>query len=80
MSTNYVIYIHTNEKEYTENWYGLAESIDRVGVLRFCDNVNYIDIVDACTGEVMVTTKCDEVEYVATEVPIRLYDELITNK
>ena len=80
MSTNYVIYIHTNEKEYIENWYSLAESIDRVGVLRFCDNVNYIDIVDACTGEVMVTTKCDEVVYVATDVPIRLYDELITNK
>ena len=80
MSTNYAIYIHTNEKEYTENWYSLAESIDRVGVLRFCDNVNYIDIVDACTGEVMVTTECDEVVYVATDVPIRLYDELITNK
>ena len=80
MSTNYVIYIHTNEKEYTEHWYGLAESIDRVGVLRFCDNVNYIDIVDACTGEVMVTTECDEVVYVATDVPIRLYDKLITNK
>ena len=80
MSTNYVIYIHTNEKEYIEHWYGLAESIDRVGVLRFCDNVNYIDIVDACTGEVMVTTKCDEIVYVATDVPIRLYDELITNK
>lgn len=80
MSTNYVIYIHTNEKEYTENWYSLAESIDRVGTLRFCDNVNYIDIVDACTGEVMVTTKYDEIVYVATDVPIRLYDELITNK
>ena len=80
MSTNYVIYIHTNEKEYTEHWYGLAESIDRVGVLRFCDNVNYIDIVDACTGEVMVTAKCDEVEYVATDVPFRLYDELVANK
>lgn len=80
MNTNYIIYIHTNEKEYTENWYGLAESIDRVGVLRFCDNVNYIDIVDTCTGEVMVTTKCDEIVYVATDVPIRLYDELITNK
>ena len=80
MSTNYVIYIHTNEKEYTENWYSLAESIDRVGVLRFCDNVNYIDIVDACTGEVMVTTKCDEVVYVATDVPFRLYDKLVVNK
>ena len=80
MNTNYIIYIHTNEKEYTEHWYGLAEYIDRVGVLRFCDNVNYIDIVDACTGEVMVTTECDEVVYVATDVPIRLYDKLITNK
>ena len=80
MNTNYVIYIHTNEKEYTENWYSLAESIDRVGVLRFCDNVNYIDIVDACTGEVMVTTKCVEVVYVGTDVPIRLYDELVVNK
>ena len=80
MSTNYVIYIHTNEKEYTENWYGLAESIDRVDILRVCDNVNYIDLVDACTGEVMVTAKCDEVEYVATDVPLRLYDELVANK
>ena len=80
MSTNYVIYIHTNEKEYTEHWYGLAETIDRVDTLRVCDNVNYIDLVDACTGEVMVTAKCDEVEYVATDVPFRLYDELIANK
>ena len=80
MSTNYVIYIHTNEKEYTENWYGLVESIDRVDTLRACDNVNYIDLVDACTGEVMVTAKCDEVEYVATDVSLRLYDELVANK
>lgn len=80
MSTNYVIYIHTNEKEYTEYWYGLAESIDRVDILRSCDNVNYIDLVDACTGEVMVTAKCDDVGYVAADVPIRLYDELVINK
>ena len=80
MSTNYVIYIHTNEKEYTENWYSLAESIDRVGVLRFCDNVNYIDIVDACTGEAMVTIENGKVEYIAAEVAVRMYDELITNK
>lgn len=80
MSTNYVIYIYTNEKEYIEHWYGLAETIDRVDALRSCDNVNYIDIVDACTGEVMVTVKCDDVEYVVADVPIRLYDELITNK
>ena len=80
MSTNYVIYIYTNEKEYTEHWYSLAESIDRVGALRFCDNVNYIDIVDACTGEVMVTVKGNKVEYVATDVPVRLYDEVILNQ
>lgn len=80
MSTNYVIYIHTNEKQYQEYWYGLAEVIDRVDYLRICDNINYIDIVDACTGEVMITTKCDEVMYVATDVPIRLYDELVINQ
>ena len=79
MSTNYVIYIYTNEKNYIENWYGLAESIERVDYLRICDNINYIDIVDACTGEVMITTKCDEVMYVATDVPIRLYNELVIN-
>lgn len=80
MSTNYVIYIHTNEKEYKEHWYGLAETIDRVDTLRTCDNVNYIDIVDGCTGEVMVTVECGKVEYISTDVPIRLYDELIINK
>ena len=83
MSTNYAIYIHTNEKkykEYKEHWYSLAKAIDRVGFLKTCYNVKHIDIVDACTGEVMVTTKCDEIVYVATDVPIRLYDELITNK
>lgn len=80
MSTNYVIYIHTNEKEYKEHWYGLAETIDRVDTLRTCDNVNYIDIVDACTGEVMVTVENGEVAYIATDVPVRLYDELVINK
>ena len=80
MSTNYAIYIHTNEKNYIENWYGLAESIDRVDTLRACDNVNYIDLIDACTGEVLITAKCDEVEYVATEVAVRLYDELVQKK
>ena len=80
MSTNYVIYIHTNEKEYTEHWYGLAEAIDRVDTLRTCDNVNLIDIIDALTGEVMITIEKGEKNYIAAEVPIRLYDELITNK
>ena len=80
MSTNYVIYIHTNEKEYKEHWYGLAETIDRVDTLKDCDNVNYIDIVDACTGEIMVTVSCGEVVYIATDdVTIRLYDELVVN-
>lgn len=79
MSTNYVIYIHTNEKEYKEHWYGLAETIDRVDTLKDCDNVNYIDIVDACTGEVMVTVENGEVTYIATDVTIRLYDELVIN-
>ena len=80
MSTNYVIYIHTNEKEYAEHWYGLAETIDRVDSLRTCDNVNLIDAVDALTGEVMITIERGESNYIAAEVPIRLYDELITNK
>lgn len=80
MSTNYVIYIHTNEKEYTERWYGLAETIDRVDNLRTCDNVNLIDVVDALTGEVMITIEKGENNYIAADVPIRLYDELITNK
>ena len=80
MSTNYVIYIHINEKEYTERWYGLAETIDRVDSLRTCDNVNLIDAVDALTGEVMITIERGESNYIAAEVPIRLYDELITNK
>lgn len=79
MSTNYVIYIHTNEKEYKEHWYGLAETIDRVDTLKDCDNVNCIDIVDACTGEVMVTVENGEVAYIATDVPVRLYDELVVN-
>ena len=80
MSTNYVIYIHTNEKEYKEHWYGLAETTYRVDTLKDCDNVNYIDIVDACTGEVMVTVENGKVTYLATDVPIRLYGEFITNK
>ena len=80
MSTNYVIYIHTNEKEYQENWYGLIEAIDRVDILKDCDNVNYIDIVDACTGEVMITVKSNEVEYIATDVPVRLYNEVMLNQ
>ena len=77
MSTNYVIYIHTNEKEYTENWYSLLEAIDRIAIVKNCDNVNYIDIVDACTGEVMITVKSNEVEINATDVPIRLYNEVM---
>ena len=79
MSTNYVIYIHTNEKEYQENWYGLLEAIDRVDILKDCDNVNYIDIVDACTGEVMITVKSNEVKYIAIDVPVRLYNEVMLN-
>ena len=79
MSTNYVIYIHTNEKEYKEHWYGLIEAIDRVDIVKNCDNVNYIDIVDACTGEIMITVKGNEVKYIATDVPVRLYDEVILN-
>lgn len=79
MSTNYVIYIYTNEKNYIENWYGLAESIERVNYLRICDNINYIDIVDACTGEVMITVKSNEVKYIATDVPVRLCDEVMLN-
>ena len=79
MSTNYVIYIHTNEKEYQENWYSLLEAIDRVDILKDCDNVNYIDIVDACTGEVMITVKSNEIEYIATDVLVRLYNEVILN-
>lgn len=74
MNTNYVIYIHTKE-----HWYGLAETIDRVDTLKDCDNVDYIDIIDACTGEIMVTVSCGEVVYIATDVPIRLYDELVVN-
>lgn len=80
MSTNYVIYIHTNEKEYTERWYGLAETIDRVDNLRTCDNVNLIDVIDALTGEVMITIERGESNYIAAEVPIRLYDEVVVNK
>ena len=80
MSTNYVIYIHTNEKEYQENWYSLIETIDRVSILENCDNVNYIDIVDACTGEVMITVKSNEVEYIATDVLVRLYNEVVLNQ
>ena len=72
MSTNYVIYIYTNEKKYQENWYSLLEAIDRVDILKDCDNVNYIDIVDASTGEVMITVKGNEVKYIATDVPVRL--------
>ena len=80
MSTNYVIYIYTNENKYKEHWYGLIEAIDRIAIIKNCDNVNYIDIVDACTGEVMITVKSNEVEYIATDVPVRLYDELIAYK
>ena len=80
MSTNYVIYIYTNENEYKEHWYGLLEAIDRVDILKNCDNVNYIDIVDACTGEVMITVKGNEVKYIATDVPVRLYNEVILNQ
>ena len=79
MSTNYVIYIYTNEKEYQENWYSLLEAIDRIAIVKNCDNVNYIDIVDACTGEVMITVKSNEVEYIATDVPVRLYNEVMLN-
>lgn len=79
MSTNYVIYIHTNEKEYQEDWYSLIEAIDRTETLKDCDNVNYIDIVDACTGEVMVTANRNEVVYIAADVPIRLCYEVMLN-
>ena len=79
MSTNYVIYIYTNEKKYKEHWYSLIESIDRVDILKGCDNINYIDIVDACTGEVMVTVKSNEVEYIAADVPVRLCYEVMLN-
>ena len=80
MNTNYVIYIHTNEKKYEEHWYGLAETIDRVDTIRTCDNVNLIDVFDACTGEVMVTIRKGEVAYIAAEVSVRMYDELAENK
>ena len=79
MSTNYVIYIHTNEKEYQENWYSLIEAIDRAETLKDCDNVNYIDIIDACTGEVMATIKEGKVVYIAADVPIRLCYEVMLN-
>ena len=79
MSTNYVIYIYTNENKYKEHWYSLIEAIDRAETLKDCDNVNYIDIVDACTGEVMITANRNEVEYIATDVPIRLCDEVMLN-
>ena len=79
MRTKYVIYIYTNEKKYQENWYSLLEAIDRVDIVKNCDNVNYIDIVDACTGEVMITVKSNEVEYIATDVPVRLYNEVMLN-
>ena len=80
MTTNYVIYIRTNEREYKEYCYSLMETIERIDCIRICDNVNLIDVVDCCTGEVMITTKCVEVVYVATDVPIRLYNELVVNK
>lgn len=80
MNTNYVIYIHTNEKEYKEHWYGLAETVDRIDTLRTCNNVNLIDVVDGCTGEVMITIEYGEVEYIATDVAIRMYDEIIVNR
>lgn len=80
MSTNYVIYIYTNENKYKEHWYSLIEAIDRVETLKDCDNVNYIDIVDACTGEVMITAKSNEVKYIATDVPVRLYNEVVLNQ
>ena len=57
----------------------LIEAIDRVDILKDCDNVNYIDIVDACTGEVMVTIKSNEVEYIAADVPVRLCYEVMLN-
>ena len=79
MSTNYVIYIYTNENEYKEHWCGLIEAIDRVETLKDCDNVNYLDIVDACTGEVMITVNRNEVKYIATDVPVRLCDEVMLN-
>ena len=77
MTTNYVIYIRTNEREYKEYCYSLMETIERIDCIRICDNVNLIDVVDYCTGEVMITIENSEIEYVATEVPIRLYDEII---
>ena len=80
MNTNYVIYIHTNEKEYKEHWYGLAETIDRADILNTCCNITMIDIVDGLTGEVMVTIEDGKVEYIATDVPIRMYHEIIINK
>ena len=83
MSTNYVIYIHTDEKEYKEykeHWYGLAKVINRVGFLKTCYNVNYIEIVDAYTDEVMVTIENGKVEYIAAEVAVRMYNELIAKK
>ena len=83
MNTNYIIYIHTDEKEYKEykeHWYGLAKAIDRVGFLKTCYNVKHIDIVDACTDEVMITIENGKVAYIAAEVALRMYNELIANK
>ena len=77
MVTNYVIYIRTNEREYKECCYSLMETIERIACIRICDSVNLIDVVDYCTGEVMITIENSEIEYVATEVLIRLYDEII---
>ena len=77
MATNYVIYIRTNEREYKEYYYSLIETIKRIDCIRVCDNVNLIDVVDYCTGEVMITIENGEIKYIATEVPIRLYDEII---
>lgn len=77
MTTNYIIYIHTNEKRYKEHYYSLMEAINRIACIKDCDNIYLIDVVDYCTGEVMITIENSEIEYVATEVPIRLYDEII---
>ena len=52
---NYLLYIHTNEKEYKEHWYSLEGSFERAQTISSCVNVNFVDLLDATTGEVIIT-------------------------
>lgn len=76
MTQDYMIYIHTNDKEYTEHWYGLVDVSNRLLSIQDCNNINYIDLVDALTGEVLISIEYGKVVEVSTTYIVKFYEEI----